>query len=164
MTNKPKIRPNLSATDKTIELIGWIVVLGIWILPLYYYSGLPESIPIHYNGAGEVDSFGGRASIFILPTISTILFIALTILNKYPHVFNYPVPITEENALSQYTKATRMLRFLKLVIVLILGLILYRTIQNVNGNANGLGAWILPLIIALIFVPIAYYLIKSMRK
>ncbi len=104
MTNKPKIRPNLSTTDKAMELIGWIVVLGIWILPLYYYSGLPESIPIHYNGAGEVDSLGGKASIFILPIISTILFIALTILNKYPHVFNYPVQITEETPLVNIQK------------------------------------------------------------
>lgn len=161
MITRPKLKLNLTTTDKIIELAGWVCLPGIWILTLTNYYSLPETIPIHYNGAAEADGFGKKWNILTLPIVSSILFIGLTILNKYPHVFNYPSTITQENVLRQYTNATRMIRFLKLVIVIIFGLILFKTIQNVNGNADGLGAWFLPLTLGLTFIPMIYYLIKS---
>ena len=163
MKDRPKLKPNLAPTDKIIEGIGWLAILGIWTLTLSHYTELPEIIPIHFNGAGEADRFGGKENILILPIVSTLLFIGMTVLNKYPHVFNYPTSITKENALSQYTNATRMIRFLKLIIVLIFGLIVFETIETANGNSDGLGVWFLPLILGLIFVPIGYYLIKTTR-
>jgi len=88
----------------------------------------------------------------------------MTILNKYPHVFNYQSEITDENALHQYTNATRLIRFLKLTIVIIFGLIVFRTIQNVSGNADGLGTWFLPLTLGMIFIPIIYFLISANKE
>jgi uncharacterized membrane protein len=164
MSNRPKLKLNLTTTDKVIELVGWICLIGIWILTLSNYYSLPETIPIHYNGAGEADGFGKKWNILSLPIVSSILFVGLTILNKYPHVFNYPSTITQENALQQYTNATRLIRFLKLVVLIIFGLIVFKTIQNVNGNADGLGTWFLPLTFGLIFIPMAYYLTKSIKK
>ena len=125
---------------------------------------LPEIIPTHYNATGKADGFGNKSNILVLPIISTVLFIGLTTLNKYPHIFNYPIEITEQNALHQYTNATRMMRVLKLVIVVIFGLIVFKTIQNVNGNADGLGTWFLPLTMGLIFIPIFYFLINANKK
>lgn len=161
MSNRPKLKLDLTATDKAIELVGWICLIGIWILTLSNYYSLPETIPIHYNGTGEADGFGKKWNILTLPIVSSILFVGLTILNKYPHIFNYPSTITEENAMQQYTNATRLIRFLKLVILIIFGLIVFKTIQNVNGNADGLGVWFLPLTMGMIFIPIVFFLINA---
>jgi uncharacterized membrane protein len=158
MKDRAKIRLPLNRFDKTIEVLGWIALFAIWVLTLFNYSTLPETIPIHYNGAGEADRFGNKSNILILPIISTILFLGLNFLNKFPEKFNHPI---KENAFDQYINATRMIRFLKLVIVLIFGLIIFKTIQNVNGNADGLGEWFLPLSIGLIFIPMIYYFTKS---
>lgn len=87
----------------------------------------------------------------------------MTILNKFPQVFNYPTKITEDNAFNQYTNATRLIRYLKLIVVLVLGLITFRTIQNANGDSEGLGIWFLPLIIGLIFIPLTYFIFKSLK-
>ncbi|WP_026809549.1 DUF1648 domain-containing protein [Arenibacter latericius] len=163
MNTRPKIKPILTTTDKAIELVGWLALIGIWVLTLVNYSSLPETIPIHFNGAGKADGFGNKENILSLPIVSTILFIGMTVLNKYPHVFNYPSTITKENALPHYSNATRMIRFLKLIIVIVFGLIVFKIIENVKGNADGLGTWFLPLILGLIFIPTAYYLIKAIR-
>ncbi len=128
------------------------------------YSGLPGTIPTHYNGAGEADGFGGKSGILILPIIATLLFVALTILNKYPQIFNYPTKITEKNALWQYTNATRMIRYLKFIIVIIFGFIEFQTIRNAKGQTSGLGAWFLPMIWGLIFFPMIFFLAKSFKK
>ena len=164
MNKRPRMKLQLNQTDKILEVLGWVSVVGIWALTLTNYSILPEIIPIHFNGAGKADGFGNKTQIFVLPIISTLLFIGLTTLNKHPHMFNYPSQITKENAVHQYTNATRMIRVLKLVIVVLFGLIVFRKIQIVNGHADGLGTWFLPLTMGMIFIPMLYFLIKSLKK
>ena len=164
MTDRPKIKLELTTIDKTLEILGWISILAIWILTITNYTNLPDIIPIHYNGAGQADGFGGKGNIVTLPLISTVLYIGMTILNKFPHIFNYPTDITQDNALRQYTNATRMIRYLKLIIVVIFGVIVLQTIRNVNGQTNELGVWFLPLILGLIFIPLIYFLKISFRK
>lgn len=163
MKVRPKIKLELTTTDKIFELIGWALIPAIWVLAIINYNNLPDTIPIHFNGSGQADGFGGKGNILTLPVIATILFVGLTILNKFPHVFNYPVNITIDNALRQYTNATKMIRYLKLIIVLIFGLIVLQVIRNVNGQASGLGIWFLPLTFGLIFIPVIYFVIKSFK-
>lgn len=164
MNKRPKIALQLSKTDKVIEIIGWIAVVGIWVLTLVNYFDLPDRIPTHYNAAGEADAFGNKSNILALPIISTLLFIGLSFLNKHPHLFNYASEITTKNALHQYKNATRIIRFLKLAIVLIFGIIVFKTIENANGNSDGLGTWFLPFTLAIIFIPIFYFLINSNKS
>ena len=161
---RPKIKLIPTTVDKLAELLGWIMLLAIWGLTITHYSTLPDTIPTHFNGAGEPDGFGSKASIIGLPFIATLLFIGLTVLNRYPHIFNYPSPVTQNNALRLYTLATRMLRYLKLVLVLVFGGIEFMTIQNATGKAAGLGVWFLPLTLVLIFFPLIYFVIKSIQK
>jgi uncharacterized membrane protein len=163
MEERPKIKLELKTTDKIFEIFGWLLIIVIWGLTITNYSNLPETIPTHYNGVGQADGFGGKVTILILPFIATILFIGLTVLNKFPHVFNYPTNITQDNAFIQYTNATRLIRYLKLIIVFIFGLIVFKTIQYANGEADGLGIWFLPLIIGLTFIPLIYFLSKSIK-
>ena len=164
MEERPKLKIERTSIDTLIEIAGWIFVATVWTFTTYIYSDLPSKIPTHFNAAGVADGFGGKASIFSLPVVSTVLFIGLTILNRFPHVFNYPTEITRENALKQYTIATRMIRYLKVVIVLIFGLIDYKTVQHVHGKTLGLGIWFLPLTLGLIFIPLGYFIHKSVKN
>ena len=161
---RPKINVQLTTTDKLVEIIGWLLIGAIWVLTISHYSTLPNTIPTHFNGAGEADGFGSKVSIFGLPVIATLLFIGLTVLNRYPHIFNYPSPVTRDNALRLYTLATRMLRYLKLALVLVFGGIEFMTIQHATGKAAGLSVWFLPLTLVLIFLPLIYFVIKSVQK
>ena len=160
---RPKLKIQLSPTDKVLELLGWGVLLALWAWTGTSFSNLPDSIPTHFNAAGEADGFGRKASIIGLPVIATLLFIGLTILNRYPHSFNYPTAITQDNALRLYTLATRMLRYLKLVLVLVFGGIELMTIQHAIGKGAGLGVWFLPLTLVLVFLPVIYFVVKSVQ-
>jgi uncharacterized membrane protein len=160
---RPKLKIQLSPTDQALELLGWGVLLALWVWTGTSYSSLPDSIPTHFNAAGEADGFGRKASIVGLPVIATLLYIGLTLLNRVPHIFNFPTPITQDNALKQYTNATRMIRYLKLILVLVFAGISFQTIQQANGKADGLGSWFLPLTLALIFMPLIYFVIKSVQ-
>jgi uncharacterized membrane protein len=161
---RPKLKIQLSPTDQALELLGWGVLLALWVWTGTSYSSLPDSIPTHFNAAGEADGFGRKASIIGLPLISTLLYFGLTVLNRVPHIFNFPTPITPDNALKQYTNATRMIRFLKLILVLVFAGISFQTIQQANGTGEGLGLWFLPLTLVLVFMPLVNFVVNSLKK
>ena len=163
-TERPKITLIPTTADKLVDLLGWLILIALWGWTFTHYSTLPDAIPTHFNATGEADGFGSKASIIGLPFIATLLFIGLTVLNRYPHSFNYPTAITEDNALRQYTLATRMLRYLKLVLVVVFGGIELMTIQHATGKGAGLGAWFLPLTLVLIFIPLIYFVVKSFQS
>ena len=160
---RPKLKVQLSPTDHVFELLGWGVLLALWIWTGTSYSSLPDTIPTHFNAAGEADDYGRKASIFGLPVIASLLYIGLTLLNRVPHIFNFPTPVTQDNALRQYTNATRMIRYLKLILVLVFAGISFQTIQQAKGIGEGLGVWFLPLTLVLIFMPLLYFMIKSFQ-
>ena len=160
---RPKIKLIPTTADKLVDLLGWVILLALWALTITHYSTLPGTIPTHFNAAGEADGFGSKASIIGLPVIATLLFFGLTVLNRFPHIFNYPSTVTQDNALRLYTLATRMLRYLKLVLVVVFGGIEFMTIQNATGKAAGLGVWFLPLTLVLVFLPLIYFVVKSVQ-
>jgi uncharacterized membrane protein len=164
MEERPKIRLELTSIDKVIEITGRFSLLVIWVFTIVNYTNLPDTIPTHFNAMGEADGFGGKASVLTLPIIATILFVGIALLNKYPHIFNYPTKITKENAQRQYTIATRWIRYLNLVTVLIIGYIAFTTIQGAKGEADGLGVWFLPLSLGIVFIPTIYVIVKLIKK
>ena len=164
MNKRPKLKIELSQPDRIIEILGWSSLFILWFFILFYYSDLPETIPTHFNGTGKVDNYGNKLTILILPIISTIVFVGLSILNKFPHIFNYPTEITVENALKKYTLATKMIRYLKFMIVLIFSFIVYMTFSSVKGNESTFNPLFLAIIFVLIAIPIGYYSVKMMNK
>ncbi len=125
---------------------------------------MPDTIPIHFNASGRADSYGNKGTIFILPIIASIVFIGLTILNQYPHIFNYLTEITEANAVYQYSIVTRMIRFFKVLIAVLFTIIVSITFLTSIHIINGIGSWFLPLIIAVFFIPALYCIAISFKK
>jgi uncharacterized membrane protein len=163
MDSRPKIRISLTPLDKFLETISVVLLVLIWVLVLYSYPKLPGIIPIHYDAAGEVNGYGNKTTILIFPFIALAVYILLTRLNKYPHVFNYMSKITEENAQKQYTMATRMIRYLKLIVLLTLAFITGSTYLTTTGITKGPGSWFLPCILAMLFIPTIILIVKSFR-
>ena len=164
MEKRPKIKLPLTLFDTIIEVTSYLALVAFWVMTLFAFTTLPESIPTHYNGMGEVDGYGPKATIFFLPVLGTVLSAFLTYIIKKPETFNYTVEITEENALAQYTNSTKLLRFMKLALLILFIVIDYKTIAISKGASDGLGKWFLPFTIALIFVPVVFSVYKSFSK
>ena len=153
MQTRPVIKLSLSPLDKKMEWAGAILLVLLWLFTGWSYFQLPAIIPVHFNGAGKADSYGSKMTLFIMPVLGTLIYLGITQLNKYPHIFNYMTAITEENAHRQYSIATRMLRFLKLAIVIIFSLIIVFVYLSATGASDGPGPWFLPLILVIILLP-----------
>jgi uncharacterized membrane protein len=158
MKPSPEVRPvlklQLTTTDYTLEAIAILGIISLCLLAVVSYSSLSDSIPTHFNIKGQADDWGSKASIFLLPGIGLLLFTGITILNKFPHIFNYPVKVTEENALQLYTKSVRIIRILKVLVVMLFLFIEWQACKSAE-NAE-IPAWFLPSVIIIpVLLPIA---------
>ncbi len=134
----PKIKIKLDTYDKVLEILGAASLMLIILLPFNYYGQLPEIIPSHFNAVGMADSYSPKSVIFILPSIAFVLYMSLHTLNRYPHVFNYPKPITPENAAQQYRAATKLIRMINTILVLAFTFITYSTILAALNMSSGI--------------------------
>lgn len=163
MEQRPRIKLQLSPIDWAYRVLGWLSLVAIWCIAIAALSTLPHIIPMHYNLAGKPDGFGSKMFIWFLPIVATFLFVGIEVLSRFPHVFNYPTKITPANAQLQYASATRLLRYLNLVIAIFWVLIEYEIVQGAYGKSGGLGIWYLPLLILLVFIPLIRFIVKSFR-
>lgn len=161
---RPRLKIEARKPDKRLEIAGWAVILASWLLIVLSYSNLPELIPVQYDFKGAVVKWGSKLSIFLLPTLSTVLFLGISILNRHPHHMNYPVNITRANAFRQYTIATRFNRYVKLLIALIFFIVALRTIEIGYGHSGKLGFWSLPIILVIFVIPMTTLLIYLFKK
>jgi uncharacterized membrane protein len=164
MFNRPKIKIKLTRFDKVLEIGGLILLVIMWGFTIVNYLKSPETVPIHYDSSGNINGYGDKAIPLFLALIPTFLYWGLTQLNKYPHIFNYLSEITEDNAESQYTGATRMIRLLKVGLVFMFTIETISTFFRIIGISKGLGVWYLPLTILLLILPIILAIIQPFKK
>ncbi|HLV45450.1 MAG TPA: DUF1648 domain-containing protein [Flavobacterium sp.] len=161
MNKHPKIKIRLNKYDWFIEIIGYMLLIALWVITIASFQYLPDEIPTHYNAFGEADAFGDKEAIFTLPFIATLLFLLLSVVIKFPHTYSYAVEITEENAEKQYKNAVWLMRMLKVLITLIFFFIAYQTIQVALEKAFGLGSWFLPVITVITALILGFNMYKS---
>ncbi len=150
--------------DHLLTVLTLAFVTGLVLYPAMSYNELPAQVPVHFNASGTVDNFGNKGNIWILPILGLVTVIGLSVLNRFPHIFNYPVPVTEENAEELYQNATRMIRALTFTIAAGFFYIEYRSVNSALGNTSGLGSWFLPIFILGTGAPIVFFLVKSLRS
>lgn len=162
--NRPKIKLKLNAIDVWLDKIALAGIILLWLHTILKYNGLPGSIPIHYNLRGEIDGYGSKLIIFLGPLIAAVVSAGMSLLNKYPHIFNYPATITEQNAERQYLLATRLFRFIKLAVAIIFIYINFTIIHDSKTGMSSSRWWDLPIILLAIFMPLTWYFIKAFKK
>jgi len=161
MEVRPKLIIEHTRVDKVLEASCFIILIILWTGTIAGFSKLPDLIPSHFNAGGQADDYCDRISIFTLPIVATVLYIGMTILNRYPHIYNYPARVTVDNARHLYTSATRLIRVLKLAVIVIFSGIVLMTYKTSLTDGYGLGTWFLPLAVGLMILPSFIYLIKS---
>ncbi|PSL05762.1 DUF1648 domain-containing protein [Cecembia rubra] len=164
MAARPIIKLEWTAWDKILEGLGFLALVLLLVIPIYYYPELPDRIPKHYDATGQVTAYGGKGILWVMPIIGLITYAGLFFINKVPHIFNYPTEITTENAERQYRIATRMIRTLNVIIVYTFLYTSYGTIQNAMGIQVGLGKAFIPIFLIALFGTIVVYLVKAFRK
>lgn len=155
-TSSSHVKP--TGADTVLLVAPYLLLAGLWAYVLAVYPGLPAEIPTHFNALGVSDATGPRTAIWGSPIGATIFVALLSLLIRFPRAFNYPVKVTPRNAAALKGLAIRMLRSLQSSLVLI-GYIAATTMAF-----GGLGIITLPLVLALVFLPLGYFLMQMYQQ
>lgn len=147
-----------TAFSKIANLISLIFVIGILIYILIVWKDIPDMIPGHYNMAGEIDKYSSKNSIWILVGVQILLFAMMSVIERFPNIWNTGVQITAENRERVYTTLRNMLSYLKMMIM---GYFSYMTFQSIaGGNLHSMSVFVFLL---LVFGGMAIFLIKIFK-
>lgn len=98
-----------------------LVRLFFW---LAFGGKLPEKVPGHYDASGKVDRWGSKWELLILPGVGAILALLMQVLEKFPHIYNYPERLNALNAKQFYVHSRKLLNQLKNICLIFFALIL----------------------------------------
>lgn len=156
LNKHPKVPYTTSKWVHVINGLSVVSILGAIMFVIVVYPSLPDTIPIHFT-QGEADGWGSKATIFLMPGFALLLFIPLYFLSKAPHVFNYPITITEENAPRIYPVAQLFMTIINFECVVIF------TYLSVDVVGHYLGMWLLVMVFALPLLTILVFVLTLIR-
>ncbi|MDH7600975.1 MAG: DUF1648 domain-containing protein [Armatimonadota bacterium] len=160
---QPKIKVEPTPTDQVVEVAAALgAALSITKLLLNWHR-VPAMVPTRFDFGGKAVQWGSKNNLLFLCGMIVVFYLVFTILNRFPHTFNYPVPITEENAERQYTIVTRGLRWLKLELVWAYGYLLSATMQVSIDHSLRLSPWFTPVFLGAVFITLSVMLVMSYK-
>ena len=144
--------------DRIMDLLGWILLIGTLAYLILGWSSFPDQIPMHYNGAGEIDRWGGKGEIIFIEVMMWILYFGIGVVEKYPQIWNTGVEVTAKNKEKVYRTLKYMLKTLKFLTALIFAYLIVNSLQSAP-----LPGWFTPAVMILIFGDMAFWLIRLFR-
>jgi uncharacterized membrane protein len=161
--DRPVLIVSLTPLQTFFLTTGGLLVFVQWVFLFRDYGGLPGIVPSHYNAHGEVDGNANKSTLFLLPAITTLLFVLMIILYRFPHMMNYPIKVTPENAKNLYRLSIDLVCYMAFALSATMFYLTYQTIRVAQGYAVGLGAWSVLFFLGLIFVPMVYVIIRMFK-
>jgi len=144
--------------DIFVEMACLTLLIGVLIYLYLNWSTIPDKIPGHYNAMGQIDRMGSKGELLILPIIGWLIYLFLTVIEKFPQIWNTGVTVTEENKERVYRITKNLLNTVKLITVAVF---VYLTINS--SQAISLSVWFLPIFLILEFGSMIFFFIKLVR-
>ncbi|PLS17614.1 hypothetical protein CVD28_11515 [Bacillus sp. M6-12] len=160
---RPKIKILKTKSEWIWDIIGYTFYLGSIIFLIYNWNGLPDEVPAHYNALGEVDRWGSKMELFILPIVGAFIALLMQLFEKIPESHNYSERLSKENAKEFYLISRKLVNQLKNICLIIFALILIESVSIALGIGNGFGVWFLPMVILSALIPIVLGIIKQKK-
>ena len=157
---RPKIKLLKNKTDIIIEIIGQVLLFSLWAIVITNYVYMSNTIPTHYGAGLKADHYGHKSNTFILIGVLTIIYIGMSILERFPHVYNYPVKITDKNYEKLYVLGVRMIKIIKIIIVLIMGYGVLNMVRSIYTNTETISPYYIAFSISGLIFTCIYFMLK----
>lgn len=151
-----KIERNALDTLETIVSLSCLVGVAVYLILMW--NTIPDQIPGHYNALGEVDRWGNKSELIFLPILSWLMYGMITLIERFPQVWNTGVRVTPENRAQVY----RLLKSLIAVVKMCM-LLMFASITLLSSMALSLPIWYILAFLVVLFATIAYFIVRLAR-
>lgn len=153
--------------DRRYDWLAFFTLATSLVIVTYFFNQLPERIPIHFNGKGEVDGWGNKYTLWTLPAIGLFMYVFLGLMArllraKHSNWSSMQPKAGEEVAVRQLNLA--MLGGLRAMIMLFFTYTSWETIQIALGRWQQGNSWSLTIFLVALFGFILYYTYQISRR
>ena len=148
-----------TAWDWITETLSLALVFGTILYLIVMWKSIPDTIPAHYNAAGEVNRWGGKSELLMLPIIGGILYFFITLIQQYPQAWNTGVTVTEENRERVYRILRNLIGTTKLMMLLV-----FSSLTVLSSLGLALPIWYLGVFLVLLFGSITFFIIQLSKE
>lgn len=134
-----------TAFQIALEITALLLLISFCLFLYVQWEHLPQKIPVHFNAWGEIDRWGNKQELLLLPAVGVGIYLLLTVAAFFPQTWNIPIRITPENQEAVYLCVKSTLLLIK---VEVLAMLFY--IAFYAANARALPMAFLPVILILL--------------
>ena len=107
--------------QRIADILAPVFLLGSIVTILILWHRLPEEIPTHYNAAGEIDGYGGRGTLLLMPIIGLVTDLVVALVGRFPRSWNTGARVTVLNRARVYRLVRDLMADLRLSTALLFG-------------------------------------------
>ena len=105
---------------RTLMVVAVLLQVGVLLFVALSYPSLPESVPAHFDGSGEVDRWGSRGNVWVGPGVLALVSALLLLMVRAVRAVNVPVsPVTDAGWQRLYLLSRRMLGWMAAILSLL---------------------------------------------
>ncbi|MDD4311749.1 MAG: DUF1648 domain-containing protein [Eubacteriales bacterium] len=152
------IKIERNVLDIIEAVVSLCCLVGVTLYLILAWNTIPAQIPAHYNAAGEVNRWGNKSELIVLPIISVMLYGMITLIERFPQIWNTGIRVTEENRTQVYRLLKNLIACVKIIMLSV-----FSFLTVLSALARNLSIWFLLAFVALLFGTIAYFIVKLTR-
>ena len=149
------MKVNRTKEGTIFELICGLLILVMWIVAFALFKNSPDTVPTHFDIAGNVDATGDKIVLLVMAVVGTIA-TATVLLAAYKPDKAINIPFTVSSP-AQYTKVVRMARLLAVEMALLFIVV----ILMIGGKVTGVAA--IASVVAVMILTTIVYCVKIYR-
>jgi hypothetical protein len=152
-----------TASERVAEIASGLL-LGVFVaFAAVTVPRLSEKVPIHRGADGSPDAWGSPSTLLLLPALAVVLYVGLSVLQRFPHFYNYPTSVTRENAAALYRKGRQFVLGAKLFVVALFAFIFYGSVSPALDGGEAMGPWFLPVVLVALFALLGVFIVRMRR-
>jgi uncharacterized membrane protein len=144
------------------EGLSLLLVIFMFAMVAVHWSQFPDQVPTHFGFSGKPNGWRGKGFLLILPCTAAIVWVVMTVAQRYQRLINLPFTIDRDSPEVQSALRSMMIAE-KTTMALLFAWLMQGMVRTALGRAEGLGQGFLPLALALIFTPLIVYSAKLLR-
>ncbi len=157
------VKPHYTRSAIILEVISILSLLTFFIFTYFTWPSVPQRIPDHFGWSGMPNSWGSKGLLPTMIYVTLFVYILFSISSRYPKAINFPISFKEDNSKIQLQLGFSLILWIKAEVVVICSFLGIQGIRVALGKTEGLGQYILPILLVVLFGTIAIFIYRASK-
>ena len=150
----------ITLSDRLLELVAAAMAVCLLVLTGVLYSKAPDTVPSHFNFAGEIDGWSGKEVYWIMAAVFVVMMVICASAAYNRKLVNLPIRLKPAVFYRQIGLISRMCRIMTIAFGLIWLAILLAMSASFIGLPADVAITFIPVSVTLMLGVVLFYTLK----